>query len=187
MSEHEYESTDAESQATKAAYHDLLDNIKQRMDPSSNTILIVDDERAIRRRVARDIKKNDPRLVVYEAANGAEGLEKLAEIRQTHDGRDPLLIVLDLNMPIMTGWEFIDHMREEYEAKGQTQGIPIVVLSSTSGEKGMAIFKKSVHAGKAKYSPLVSVAKETCIDPSKFDALGEKGLMAWLRHFMRYA
>ena len=187
MSESEFQSADQESQENKAAYHDLLDNIKQRMDPTSSTILIVDDERAIRRRVARDIKKNDPRLVVYEASNGREGLEKLEEIRDTHDGKDPLLIVLDLNMPIMTGWEVIDHLRQEYESKGQTQGIPIVVLSSTSGEKGMAIFKKSVHAGKAKYSPLVSVAKETCIDPSKFDALGEKGLVAWLRHFMRYA
>jgi len=182
----EFQSLDADSQANKAAYHDLLASIQKRIDPKSNTVLVVDDERAIRRRVARDLSQNAPNLVVVEAGNGREGLDKLEEIRTTHH-RDPLFIVLDLNMPIMTGWEVIEALKKDYEAKGQTQGIPIIVLSSTTGESGVLFFRKSVHSGKSGYSPLVSVAKEACIDPTKYDAVGEKGLMAWMRHFLRYS
>ncbi len=183
MAGHEYQSSDPESQDTKEAYHQLLDNIKQRMDPTSNTVLLVDDERAIRRRVARDITKNDPTIVVHEASNGQEALDKLEEIRRTYS-RDPLFIVLDLNMPVMTGWEVIDALRKEYESQGKTQGIPIIVLSSTTGEKGL-LFKKSVHGGKARYAPLVTVAKEACIAPKRYDARGERGLMAWIKYFTR--
>lgn len=173
---------DTSSQQDATAYTQMLDSIKRRMDPGSNTVIIVDDERAIRRRVARDIQKNDPTVVIFEAGNGQEALDKLAEIRQTYK-RDPLLMVVDLNMPVMDGWTLIAALKKDYEARGETQGIPIVVLSSTAGEKGL-VFKKSVHQGKAGYAPLISIAKETCIDPTKYDAKGEKGLMAWLKYFM---
>ncbi len=164
------------------AYTQLLDSIKRRMDPTSNTVIIVDDERAIRRRVARDIQRNDPNVVIFEAGNGQEALDRLEEVRQTYR-RDPLLMVVDLNMPVMDGWELIATLKKDYESRGESQGIPIIVLSSTAGEKGF-VFKKSVHHGKTGYAPLVSIAKETCIDPTKYDASGEKGLMAWLRYFM---
>lgn len=184
MALHEFNSDDPESQENKREYLDLIDNIKRRMDPDSNTVLLVDDERAIRKRVARDIKKNDPGIVIFEAGNGKEALEQLQEIREDYK-RDPVLIVLDLNMPVMNGWDTIKALKKDYESRGQAQGIPVIVLSSTSGETGMAFFKKSVHDGKSGYEPLVSVAKETCIDYAKYDAQGEKGLMAWLKYFMR--
>lgn len=171
-----------DSKKDSEAYSQLLDSIKRRMDPESNTVLIVDDERAIRRRVARDIKKNDRSMVIYEAGNGQEALEQLEEIRETYK-KDPVLMVVDLNMPVMDGWELINHLKKDYETRGEHQGIPIIVLSSTAGEKGF-LFKKSVHRGKSGYAPLVNVAKETCIDPTKYDASGEKGLMAWLKYFM---
>jgi CheY-like chemotaxis protein len=164
------------------AYTQLLDSIKRRMDPTSNTVIIVDDERAIRRRVARDIQKNDPGIVIIEAGNGQEALEKLEEVRQTYR-RDPLLMVIDLNMPVMDGWTLIAALKKDYESRGESQGIPVIVLSSTAGEKGF-VFKKSVHHGKTGYAPLISIAKESCIDPTKYDASGEKGLMSWLKYFM---
>ena len=185
MAENTFVSNDPESQENQAAYHELLDTIKQRMDPGSNTVLLVDDEKSIRRRVARDIQTTDKNLIIFEAADGQEALAKLAEIRQKYI-RDPLFIVLDLNMPVMTGWEVIEHLHKEYEAKGETQGIPIIVLSSTTGEKGsLPFFKKTVHGGKMGYAPLVTVAKEACINPNKYDAKGDKGLLAWIKYFMR--
>ncbi|MBI3987512.1 MAG: hypothetical protein HY343_11360, partial [Lentisphaerae bacterium] len=69
--------------------------------------------------------------------------------------------------------------------QGKTQGIPILVLSSTSGEKDGFFSKQSVHDGKAGYTPMVAVAKEMCADKSRYDAAGEKGLMTWLKFFMR--
>lgn len=164
-------------------YKTLLATIKQNLDPNSNTVLIIDDERGIRMKVARDVKTFAPDVVIYEAANGQEGLTKLAEIRKKYY-RDPLFIVLDLNMPVMDGWTVVETLKEEYKKAGKSAGIPIIILSSTSGEKGL-FMKKSVHDGKSGYSPLVSVAKETCVDGKRYDAAGEKGLMSWLSHFLK--
>ena len=182
MTSHEY--MKKHGQDANSEYHKLLKSIERDNDPGRNTVLIVDDERAIRRKVARDIQTNDPEVVVFEAGNGQEGLEKLNEIRTKHE-RNPLFIVLDLNMPMMNGWQFIEQLRKEYEADGKHQGIPIIVLSSTSGETGVPIFKKSVHGDKAHYSPIITVAKEACINSRKYDATGEKGLVAWINYFLK--
>jgi CheY-like chemotaxis protein len=153
------------------------------MNPARNTVLIVDDEKGIRMKIAREVKAFDPSMVIFEATNGAEALETLDFIRTTYV-LDPLLIVLDLNMPVMDGWEVINRLKKEYENKGKNAGIPILVLSSTSGEKNILFSKNSVHKGKSGYTPLVSIAKETCIYKSHYDAVGEKGLLAWLDFFM---
>jgi CheY-like chemotaxis protein len=165
-------------------YLQLLDSIKRHMDPASNTVLLVDDEKGIRMKVARDVKAFDPSMVIFEANNGAEALETLNLIRAKYV-RDPLLIVLDLNMPVMDGWEVIKRLKKEYESKGQDTGIPIVALSSTSGEKSGLFSKKSVLEGKSGYTPLVSIAKESCMEKSHYDAVGEKGLLAWLKFFLK--
>jgi two-component system, chemotaxis family, response regulator Rcp1 len=164
-------------------YNSVLESIKQNMDPENNTALLIDDERGIRKMVARSLKDFAPNLQVYEAGNGKEGLDELAKIRKTHT-RDPLLIVLDLNMPVMNGWDFIVELKKDYEAAGKNFGIPIIVLSSTSGEKGALFMKKSVHGGKSGYTPLATVAKESCIDKTRYDANEGKGLDAWLKYFL---
>jgi len=166
-------------------YKELLETIKKNMDPDSNTVLLVDDEKAIRKKVARDVQSCAPNLVVYEAANGQEALDKLYQMRCEHY-RDPLLIICDLQMPVMDGWEFIRSMYKDYESQGKTSGIPIIVLSSSSGEKGVKfISKKSVHDDSLGYTPLVTVAKEACVDTSRYDTEGEKGLVSWLEYFLK--
>jgi CheY-like chemotaxis protein len=171
-----------EMEMTDQDYSSVLESIKQHLDPESNTALVVDDERGIRKMVVRSLKNFAPNLQIYEATNGKDALEKLAKIRKTHI-RDPLLIVLDLNMPIMNGWDFIAELKKEYKAAGKDQGIPIIVLSSTSGEKGALFMKKSVVGGKSGYVPLVAVAKESCVDKSRYDT-DERGLEKWLQYFL---
>lgn len=183
MSDHRIELDVSASDGLPDNYQELLTTIKRNLDPHSNTVLLVDDERGIRLKVARDVKIFDPTIVIYEAINGKQALDKLTEIR-TKYFKDPLFIVLDLNMPVMDGWEVIKHLKKEYEEAGKTCGIPIIVLSSTSGEKGV-LFKNSIHEGKSGYTPLISIAKETCTDKTKYDAAGEKGLMSWLKHFIK--
>jgi CheY-like chemotaxis protein len=167
-------------------YLQLLESIKRHMDPASNTVLLVDDEKGIRMKVAREVKAFDPSVVIFEANNGSEALETINLIRNKYI-RDPILIVLDLNMPVMDGWEVIKRLKKEYESKGKDAGIPIIALSSTSGEKSSLLSKKSVHEGKSGYTPLVSVAKESCMEKSHYDAVGEKGLLAWLKFFLKEA
>jgi CheY-like chemotaxis protein len=128
--------------------------------------------------------EKDPGLVIFEAEDGAQALERLAEIREKFN-RDPLFIVCDLEMPVMDGWQLIEKLRGQYESEGKTQGIPIIVLSASSGEKGHLFLKKTVHGSSAKYNPMVTVAKQECLKPGKYDASGDKGLMAWVKYFMR--
>lgn len=174
------------SSSDEENYLKLLESIKRHMDPTSNTVLLVDDEKGIRMKVAREVKAFDPSMIVFEASNGAEAIETLELIRNKYV-RDPLLIVLDLNMPVMDGWEVIKKLKKEYEGKGKDAGIPIIALSSTSGEKSSLLGKKSIHEGKSGYTPLVSVAKESCMEKSHYDAVGEKGLLAWLEFFIKEA
>ena len=176
----------AEAPLPEEAADGVVDAIERNIEKGNQTVLVVDDERAIRKVVSRGIKESDERITVFEAANGKMALEILDEIR-TKFKHDPLFIVTDLNMPVMDGWEFIEHLRKENESKGQTQGTPIVVLSSTTGEKGHLLFRKSVHGTKSGYSPIITVAKEACISPRKYDAVGEKGLLAWIKYFVSHA
>ena len=180
-----FQSSDAESQEAQTAYHNLLESIERSMDPLSNTVLVVDDSSLVRKTVRKSIESKDDKVVVFEAEDGQKGLERLAEIREKFV-RDPVFIITDLEMPVMDGWEFIENLRKDYESRGQTQGIPVIVLSASSGEKGRLFMRKSVHGGKSGYSPIVTVAKNDCIKSTKYDTKGQKGVGAWMKHFLRY-
>jgi two-component system KDP operon response regulator KdpE len=84
-------------------------------------VLIVDDEPAIRRFVRATLSVQDYR--VLEAEDGRTALEVVA--------RNPLdLLVLDLGLPDVDGFEVIRRLREG----GST--VPIIVLSSRTDEAG---------------------------------------------------
>jgi CheY-like chemotaxis protein len=151
--------------------------------PGERSVLVVDDEPSVRRMVGRSMKNLDKELRVHEAENGQEALERLESIREK-SGVDPILIVTDLQMPVMDGWVFIDELWKQCKREGRDFGIPVIVLSASSGVKGV-IFGKSVHGDKCKYKPLVAIAKEDCIKPVKYDTQGEKGLVAWMKFFLR--
>ncbi|HCE44605.1 MAG TPA: hypothetical protein DET40_13750 [Lentisphaeria bacterium] len=165
-------------------YSKFLELIKKKMDPESNYVILVDDEMGIRKKVGRDIKSFDTNIQILEASDGQQALHALEKGRQKYK-KDPLFMVVDLNMPVMDGWTLIDRMKKDYEGSGKPYGIPIIVLSSTSGEKGMLFMKKSVHSDKGAYQPLVAIAKENCTDSKKYAGIGEKNLVEWLRHFAK--
>lgn len=81
-------------------------------------ILVVEDDPAIRGLVS-DLLRDDG-YQVDEATNGVEALESVGQSR-------PDLIVLDLMMPIMSGWQFV----EECKRQGVCDNIPIVVTSAS--------------------------------------------------------
>lgn len=68
-------------------------------------ILVVEDDEDLRELVV-DTLRNEG-FTVEGAANGAEALRTLA------DSPDPTLIFLDLMMPSMNGWEFLDAQRKD--------------------------------------------------------------------------
>ena len=80
-------------------------------------ILVVEDDPAIRITVAEALE--DMGYGVETASNGAEALAKVRE-----DGF--AAIVLDLMMPVMTGWEFLDACGDDLLA----EQIPVAVVSA---------------------------------------------------------
>ncbi len=89
--------------------------------PPAAHILVVDDEQAIRD-VFADILADEGYPVVC-VTNGQEALHYL--VRQA---RSPCLILLDLNMPVMSGWEF----RLAQLADPQLAMIPVVAVSAAA-------------------------------------------------------
>jgi DNA-binding response OmpR family regulator len=79
-------------------------------------ILVVDDDADFRSglRMALEMKGYQ----VEEAANGEEALAKLME-------KPPLLVLLDLQMPVVNGREMLQRMRATQELKE----VPVVIIS----------------------------------------------------------
>lgn len=98
------------------------------MERNLNCILLIDDDEAVNFIHNRVIQKSGCSKEVAVARNGQEGLEFLTT---KVDGKypQPDLIFLDINMPVMNGWEFL----EEYEKLEKDQkGREIIVMLTTS-------------------------------------------------------
>jgi CheY-like chemotaxis protein len=81
-------------------------------------ILVVDDDRDIRETLAEILLHEGYRVELAE--NGARALELIQR------GPRPALVLLDLMMPVMSGWEFLE-LAEHDERLAQ---IPVVVVSA---------------------------------------------------------
>jgi NarL family two-component system response regulator LiaR len=95
----------------------------------------VDDHDMVRRGLAVFLLAYNDLLLVGEAANGVEALEKCAELR-------PDVILMDLMMPVMDGVTAIRSIRERFPA---TQ---VIALTSFSEEK---LVETSLQAGAIGY------------------------------------
>ena len=83
----------------------------------SKTILIVEDNPEERRIFSTYLQFVGGRLL--EASNGQEGLMVAREHR-------PELILLDLTMPVMDGWQMIRHLKSDPE----THLIPVIAITA---------------------------------------------------------
>ena len=88
----------------------------------SSDILVVDDSVSIRKVVSRLLQ--DQGWKVQTAKDGIDALEKLGEGR-------PDLIVLDIEMPRMNGYEFLGALK----AQPSHADIPVVMLTSRTAAK----------------------------------------------------
>ncbi len=94
--------------------------------PRSPNILLIEDDRDLADAIVEVLRTEGYRVI--HAADGVAALGILAE------GEPPQVILLDLMMPNMNGWEF----REAQLHDPRLAKIPVVVLSAT-GERARPI------------------------------------------------
>ena len=113
---------------------------------AGNTILVVDDEQRMRKLVRDFLTKQNFR--VLEAADGEEAVDVLME------NKDIVLVILDVMMPKMDGWETCREIR-------QYSKVPIIMLTARGGENDeLRGFELGVDEYIAKpFSPKILVAR----------------------------
>jgi CheY-like chemotaxis protein len=72
-------------------------------------IFIVDDDLIQRMIVSKMIKIIDPTLLTTQCENGKIGLAMLGQHR---DSSHEIIVLLDLNMPILDGWGFLEQIEK---------------------------------------------------------------------------
>ncbi len=87
-------------------------------------LLLVEDELADALLFQDMLSEQDQEITVHHVQNGQEALDHLCG---PGHGVRPHLIVLDLNMPIMNGHEFLERVKSLPEVRS----IPVLVLSTS--------------------------------------------------------
>ena len=87
--------------------------------PNHNTVLVVDDDASIRRLIIAALKRDGYDFL--EAPNGREALDLM---RGKHH---PDVVVLDLMMPVVSGWDVL----RERMADAELRRIPVIIISAS--------------------------------------------------------
>jgi chemosensory pili system protein ChpA (sensor histidine kinase/response regulator) len=85
-------------------------------------VMVVDDSITMRKVTGRVLERNN--FEVLTAKDGVDAVEKMAE-------RRPDLVLLDIEMPRMDGYEVATHMRADPRLKD----VPIIMITSRTGDK----------------------------------------------------
>jgi CheY-like chemotaxis protein len=80
-------------------------------------VLVVDDDANIRKMMVAALKRDG--YTFAEAANGREALDSMRSAR-------PDVVVLDLMMPVMSGWDVL----QEREHDASLRQIPVIIVSA---------------------------------------------------------
>ena len=87
-------------------------------------ILVVDDEQDVREVVKTTLQENG-----YQVVEAADGIEGYAAAADAALAEKPDLIILDIMMPGLDGYEVLSRLRKDPE----TLAIPVVVLTAYAG------------------------------------------------------
>lgn len=104
------------------------------------SILIVEDDLNIREGLSALLRTDG--FSVHPARDGQEALDLL------QGGMRPNLLLVDLRLPKVTGWDLLKYMHEDPDLRG----IPAIIVTAESKEKGDMIadevFIKPVDVGR---------------------------------------
>ncbi|MFK7815682.1 MAG: Hpt domain-containing protein [Gammaproteobacteria bacterium] len=100
----------------------MLPNNNESSVDSDSTIMVVDDSITIRKVTTRFLERNNYKVVT--AKDGVDAVQKLQDFT-------PALILLDIEMPRMDGYELATHVRNNARLKN----VPIIMITSRTGDK----------------------------------------------------
>lgn len=101
--------------------------------PKSAKILLVEDDDIDAMAVERAFRNNRILNEIVRAKDGAEGLEKLIELRSQPDGQS-VIVLLDLNLPKLNGLQFL----EEVRSRDSLRGTVVFVLTTSKDDRDKA-------------------------------------------------
>lgn len=103
-----------------------------------NSVLIVDDNDVDQYLIKRQLTENGITDQVFSSANGQEAVDFLSNYEKKkakyQDGFPPGLILLDINMPLMDGFEFLDIFKKLRQENDYCT-TPVVVFLTSSNDQ----------------------------------------------------
>jgi len=91
--------------------------------------MLVDDDQNDNFFHEREIKKINPLITVIEKTTGLDGLDYLKSNKKNKEVV-PDLIFLDINMPVLDGWDFLEKYKQ---LDKELQDLVVIIMLSTSG------------------------------------------------------
>jgi len=93
------------------------------------TILLVEDDPGHARLIEKNLRRSNVTNGIIRASNGQQALDYLFSEGQ-YSGTErasPLLVLLDLNMPVLDGYQVLERMKSDE----RTRHIPVIMLTTT--------------------------------------------------------
>jgi CheY-like chemotaxis protein len=98
------------------------------------SVLLVDDDDVAAEAVVRGLKKNAMQCPVVLAEDGSVALQVMRNEHAARHIAKPYLVLLDLNMPRMNGFEFLHAVRSDERLRGTV----VFVLTTSGSDKDRA-------------------------------------------------
>lgn len=118
--------------------------------PAHCPVLIVEDDEDLRDMMAQML--NIEGFDTATVANGREALDYL------HVTRKPSVILLDLMMPIMDGWEF----RRQQKADPELAPVPVIVLSALDPTRAAPVDAEAFLKKPLDFDRLLELVRDHC-------------------------
>jgi CheY-like chemotaxis protein len=122
----------------------------QSLTPSQCPVLIVEDDEDLRDMMAQMLTIEG--FDASTAANGREALDYL------HSTAKPQVILLDLMMPVMDGWEF----RRQQQADPELAPVPVIVLSALDPARAAAVDAAAFLKKPLDFDRLLELVRQHC-------------------------
>jgi CheY-like chemotaxis protein len=90
-------------------------------------VLLVEDDPDDVTIMTRALFSSDFQIGLQVASNGREALDLLRKKGAYADAATPNLVLLDLNMPVMNGREFLEELRKD----SSLHSIPVIVITTS--------------------------------------------------------